>query len=251
MAIPVYLQNFKHAGLYRVVFDKSTVLSQDTNVLRLLVGYSDKGPFNIPTYIQSAADFIAMYGNINKTQERRGNFFHRTALQMLSVSPILCLNLKKFDTENVTGAQINTNFNAKDTIDTVQIPVADVYDTTRFWSLDPEKLNEVRGSEYINIATTDVKANSGTFFIRKASGSKVSSYNVTVSDWYKDAGEAVPEFLEGYENELMSAFFAEVYVFSGKFTADQVLASETLKNYFIVDKNGKLKLRQYVKDSFW
>lgn len=250
MALPVYLQNFKHAGLYRVVFDKSTVLSQDTNVLRLLVGYSDKGPFNIPTYIQSAADFIAMYGNINKTQERRGNFFHRTALQMLSVSPILCLNLKKFDTENVTGAQINTNFNAKDTIDTVQIPVADVYDTTRFWSLDPEKLNEVRGSEYINIATTDVKANSGTFFIRKASGSKVSSYNVTVSDWYKDAGEAVPEFLEGYENELMSAFFAEVYVFSGKFTADQVLASETLKNYFIVDKNGKLKLRQYVKDSF-
>lgn len=250
MAIPVYLQNFKHAGLYRVVFDKSTVLSQDTNVLRLLVGYSDKGPFNIPTYIQSVADFIAMYGNINKTQERRGNFFHRTALQMLSVSPILCLNLKKFDTENVTGAQINTNFNAKDTIDTVQIPVADVYDTTRFWSLDPEKLNEVRGSEYINIATTDVKANSGTFFIRKASGSKVSSYNVTVSDWYKDAGEAVPEFLEGYENELMSAFFAEVYVFGGKFTADQVLASETLKNYFIVDKNGKLKLRQYVKDSF-
>lgn len=250
MALPVYLQNFKAAGLYRVVFDRSTVLSQDTNVLRLLVGYSDKGPFNIPTYIQSAADFIAMYGNINKTQERRGNFFHRTALQMLSVSPILCLNLKKFDTENVTGAQINTNFNAKDTIDTVQIPVADVYDTTRFWSLDPEKLNEVRGSEYINIATTDVKANSGTFFIRKASGSKVSSYNVTVSDWYKDAGEAVPEFLEGYENELMSAFFAEVYVFSGKFTADQVLASETLKNYFIVDKNGKLKLRQYVKDSF-
>lgn len=250
MAIPVYLQNIKAAGLYRIVFDKSTVLNQDTNVLRLLVGYSDKGPFNIPTYIQSAADFIAMYGNINKTQERRGNFFHRTALQMLSVSPILCLNLKKFDTENVTGAQINTNFNAKDTIDTVQIPVADVYDTTRFWSLDPEKLNEVRGSEYINIATTDVKANSGTFFIRKASGSKVSSYNVTVSDWYKDAGEAVPEFLEGYENELMSAFFAEVYVFSGKFTADQVLASETLKNYFIVDKNGKLKLRQYVKDSF-
>lgn len=250
MAIPVYLQNIKAAGLYRIVFDRSTVLSQDTNVLRLLVGYSDKGPFNIPTYIQSAADFIAMYGNINKTQERRGNFFHRTALQMLSVSPILCLNLKKFDTENVTGAQINTNFNAKDTIDTVQIPVADVYDTTRFWSLDPEKLNEVRGSEYINIATTDVKANSGTFFIRKASGGKVSSYNVTVSDWYKDAGEAVPEFLEGYENELMSAFFAEVYVFSGKFTADQVLASETLKNYFIVDKNGKLKLRQYVKDSF-
>ncbi len=250
MAIPVYLQNIKAAGIYKVVFDKSTVLNQDTNVLRLLVGYSDKGPFNILTYIKDPANFIAMYGNINKTQERRGNFFHRSALQMLAVSPILCLNLKKFDGETVMGAQINTNFNAKDGIDTVTIPVEDVYDTTRFWSLDPEKLNEVRGAEYINIATTDVKQNSGTFFIRKASGSKVSGFNVTVSDWYKDAGEEVPEFLEGYENELMSAFFAEVYVFGGKFTADQVLASSTLKNYFIVGSDGKLKLRQYVKDSF-
>lgn len=249
MAIPVYLQNIKAAGIYRVVFDKSTVLNQDTNVLRLLVGYSDKGPFNIPTYIKGSADFISMYGNINKTQERRGNFFHRTALQMLSVSPILCLNLKKFDTENVTGAQINTNFNVKDSIDTVQIPVADIYDTTRFWSLDPEKLNEVRGAEYINITATDVKSNSGTFFIRKASGNKVSSYNVTVSDWYRDANEEVPEFLEGYEHELISAFFAEVYVFGGRFTADQVLASDTLKNYFDAS-TGVLKLKKYVKDSF-
>ena len=249
MAIPVYMQNFKHAGIYRVVFDKSTVLNQDTNVLRMVVGYSDKGPFNTPTYVQSASDFISLYGGINKTQERRGNFFHRTALQMLGNSPILCLNLKKFDSEKVVGAQIDTNFNAKNAIDTVEIPVADVYDTTRFWSLDPEKLNDVRGAEYINIATTGTKETSGTFFIRKAAGSKVSSYNVSVRDWYKDAGEDVPDYLQGYENELMSAFFAEVYVFSGKFTADQVLASSTLKNYFVV-KSGKLLLKQYVKDSF-
>lgn len=250
MAIPVYLQNFKHAGVYRVVFDKSAVLNQDTNVIRLLVGYSDKGPFNIPTYIKGTSDFISMYGGINKTQERRGNFFHRTALQMLSVSPILCLNLKKFDGEQVTAATIDTTFNADRIIDTVSIPVTDIYDTTRFWSLDPEKLNEIRGAEYINITTTDVKTNSGTFFIRKASGSKVAAFNITVSDWYKDAGEDIPEFLEGYENELMSSFFAEVYVFGGKFLADQVLSSETLKNYFVVDGDGKLKLRKYVKDGF-
>lgn len=250
MAIPVYLQGIKSAGIYRIVFDKSTIMNEDVTTLRLLVGYSDKGPFNVPTYVRGADDFISLYGGINKTQERRGNFFHRTALQMLNVSPILCLNLKKFDGETVMGAQIDTNFNSKNPIDTVTIPVEDVYDTTRFWNLDPEKLNDVRGAEYINIATTDVKANSGTFFIRKASGSKVSGYNVTVSDWYKNDGQDVPEFLEGYENELMSAFFAEVYVFGGKFTADQVLASDTLKNYFIVGSDGKLKLRQYVKDSF-
>jgi len=250
MAIPVYLQNIKSAGIYRVVFDKSVIANEDVTTLRLLVGYSDKGPFNIPTYITSAADFISMYGGINKTQERRGNFFHRTAIQMLTTAPILCLNLKKFNDEKVTGVQIDTNFNAERPLDTVEIPVADVYDTTRFWSLDPEKLNDVRGAEYINIATTDVKANSGSIFIRKACGSKVSGYNVTVSDWYKNDGQDVPEFLEGYENELMSAFFAEVYVFGGKFTAEQVLASDTLKNYFKVNKDGVLTLRPFVKDSF-
>ena len=254
MAIPVYMQSFKSAGIYRVVFDKSTILNQDTNILRLLVGYSDKGPFNIPTYVQSAADFISMYGGINKTQERRGNFFHRTALAMLNVSPILVLNLKKFANEQVTGMQIDTNFNANNPIDTVKINVEDIYDTTRFWTLDPEKLNDVRGAEYINIATTDVKQNSGTVFIRKASGSKVSAYRISVADWYKSQNEDVPDFLQGYENEMMSSFFAEAYVFGGKFTADQVLASDTLKNYFAVidsgkDK-GKLVLRKYVKDSF-
>ena len=49
--IPVYLQQFKAAGIYRVVFDKSTVLNVDSEILRLVVGYSEKGPFNIPVYI--------------------------------------------------------------------------------------------------------------------------------------------------------------------------------------------------------
>ena len=38
MAIPVALQNFKAAGIYRLVYDKSTVLNEDTSVLRLAVG---------------------------------------------------------------------------------------------------------------------------------------------------------------------------------------------------------------------
>lgn len=255
MAIPVYLQSFKSAGVYRVVFDKSTVLNQDSSILRMVVGYSEKGPFNTPTYVANLQDFRTLYGTSTKLQEKRGNYFHRISEQCLQTGPIICLNLKKFDTEKVGGAQIDTNWNAKNPIDTVDIPVEDIYDTTRFWTLSADKLNEVRGAEYINIATTNTKATSGTFFIRKASGNKVSGYNITVRDWYSDAtansnNEEMPEYLQGYENELMSAFFAEVYVFGGKFTADQVLASDTLKNYFVVGTDGTLKLRQYVKDSF-
>jgi len=261
MAIPVHLQQFKAAGIYRVVFDHSAVLNQDTQMLRLVVGYSEVGPFNVPVLVKDSTEFIALFGNISKKLEKRGIYFHRLALQMLQVSPILCLNLKKFDGETVQGATISTDFNPKFTpIDTVTLNVEDIYDTTRFWTLDALKLNGLRSVEgalmdqYINISATNVKATSATYFIRKASGTKVAGYNITVNDWYSD--EEMPEFLEKYKNNLISDFFAEIYVFKGKFEAKQVLASNTLKNYFIVtneldeDGNQILKLRDKVINAF-
>jgi hypothetical protein len=261
MAIPVHLQQFKAAGIYRVVFDHSTVLNMDTQMLRLVVGYSEVGPFNVPVLVQNPQEFKAIFGDISKKLEKRGIYFHRLALQMLQVSPVLCLNLKKFDGETVGAATINTEFNPKFTpIDEVKLNVEDIYDTTRFWTLDAERLNNLRSVEgtlldqYINIATTNVKNTSATYFIRKASGSKVAGYNITVNDWYSD--ETMPDYMEPYKNNLISDFFAEIYVFKGKFEAKQILASDTLKDYFIVtneldeDGNQVLKLRDKVINAF-
>ena len=268
MAIPVHLQQFKAAGIYRVVFDKSTVLGVDAEILRLVVGYSEQGPFNIPTYVTSVSDFRAIYGDISKKLEKRGVYFHRLAIQALSSGPILCLNLKKFSGETVDGVSINTNFNPMfDTIGTVKLNVEDIYDTTRFWELSADKLNDLRAvdgsvmDQYINISATNTVQNSNSLFIRKASGNKLNSYNISVSDWYSDKAEDMPEYLEYFRNSKVSDFFAEVYVFSGKFTASQVLASSTLKNYFevVTDEHGdpvtedglpKLKLRQYVTNAY-
>ena len=263
MAIPVYLQQFKAAGIYRVVFDKSTVLNTNTSMLRLVVGYSEKGPFNTPVLINDTAEFKQIFGDISRKLEKRGIFFHRLALQMLQVSPILCLNLKKFSGETLTASTISTEFNTKfDPIDTVKINVEDIFDTTRFWEYDESQLNDLRAldgtilDQYINISVTDVKANSCTYFIRKANGSKVSGYDITISDWYKDESSEIPEYLEGHEHNLISDYFAEIYVFKGKFTAKQVLASESLKNYFIVtdeldeNNNPVIKLRNKVTNAF-
>lgn len=258
MAIPVQYQQFKAAGIYRLVYDKSTVLGVDSTILRLVVGYSEKGPFNIPTYVTSVSDFKAIYGDISKKLEKRGIYFHRMALQALTSGPILCLNLKKFNGETVDGATINTQFNPKFTpIDDAKLYVEQIYDTTRFWELSADKLvglKTVEGTkldQYINIVTTNTKKTSATYFIRKANGSKVSAYNITVNDWYSDS--YLPEYLEGYKNSLVSDFFAEIYVFNGKFTVDQVLASNSLKNYFNVEViNGEktLKLKDHITNAF-
>lgn len=257
MAIPVYLQQFKAAGVYRVVFDKSTMLNVNSEILRLVVGYSEQGPFNIPTYVTNVSTFKTLYGDVSKKLEKRGIWFHRLAQQALASGPILALNLKKFEGESVEAATIDTKFNSKfDSIDLEKLFVEDIYDTTRFWELSAEKLNDLRtvgGSKmdkYINISTTDTAKSSATFFIRKASGSIVNGYNITLNDWYSDGLDVMPEYLEDVKSTLVSDYMAEIYVFKGKFTKEQVLASTSLKQHFTIDSNGDLVLRKYELDAF-
>ena len=257
MSIPVHLQSFKSSGIYRLTFDKSTILNQDTNIMRLVVGYSEKGPFNTPVYIKSISDFKAVYGDVSKKMEKRGIWFNKLALQALAAGPILCLNLKKFDGETVDASNINTDFNVEKPISNVEVKVEDIFDTTRFWILSADKLGEIKDtngkdlSGYIRIAATNTNNTSATYFIRKASGTKVAGYNVTVSDWYKDSGEDVPEYLQNNLNCKMSDFIAEIYVFKGKFNTAQVLASETLSNYFTVNsKSKKLQLKPYITNVY-
>ena len=256
MAIPVQFQQFKSAGIYRVVYDRSTVLGTEAELLRLVVGYSPKGPFNTPVYVKSVSDFKAMFGGISKALEKRGCFFHRTCIHALEAGPILALNLKPFSTESVGCAAINDN--GIDTNDPKL--VTEIYDTTRFWKLEPEKLNDE--TSYFHIAATNSKETSTSIIVRKPADSKVAAYNISVADWYNAYNLVIPDFLVGSEDKLMKDFFTEVYVFKGQFTADSIKAG-ALNTYFdITDgKAGKdasdvsavpasIKVKKTIKNAF-
>ena len=225
MAIPVQFQQFKSAGVYRVVYDRSTVLGTEAELLRLVVGYSPKGPFNTPVYVKSVSDFKTMFGGISKALEKRGCFFHRTCIHALEAGPILALNLKPFSTESVGCAAISN-----DGIDTSNPKkVTEIYDTTRFWKLEPEKLNDAKS--YFHIAATNSKETSVSIIVRKPADSKVAAYNISVADWYNAYNLVIPDFLVGSEDKLMKDFFTEVYVFKGQFTAD-IINAGALTTYF-------------------
>ena len=234
MALPVYLQQFKAAGIYRVVYDQSTVRGVEAETLRLVVGYSEQGPFNIPTYVKSVSEFKALYGNINKNLERRGVFFHRLAIQALAAGPILCLNLKNFSEQSdakVEYCTIEDDDNQLAASEPIETEVTNIYDTSGFWELSEEQVANLNSRKYINICAADTIKNSNTFFIRKAIDSNVKGYDITVSDWYSDESE-IPEFLKEHLDAKISDFIAEVYVFGGQFTNDQISASSTLGKYF-------------------
>lgn len=244
MALPVYLQQFKAAGIYRVVYDQSTVRGVEAETLRLVVGYSEQGPFNIPTYVKSVSEFKALYGNINKNLERRGVFFHRLAIQALAAGPILCLNLKNFSEKTDAKVQyctIGDDANPLATSDPIETAVTSIYDTSGFWELSEEQVANLKSnsnsSKYINICAADTIKNSNTFFIRKAIGSNAKGYDITVSDWYSDESE-IPEFLKEHLDAKISDFIAEVYVFGGQFTKAQIDASSILGKYFDPEKES-------------
>lgn len=247
MSLPAYLNNINHSGIYRFIFDKSEV-RESTNVetLRLVVGYSEKGPFNTPVLIRNESEFKEVFGGISKKLERYGCFFHRSALQCLKTGDaILALNIKPFTSESVEGV----NFNIQESIaNKVNLALNELYNTDRFWKLEPEHLENVESlqDKYITITTTDSKeSSSNTIFVR---GYLPKGYNITFKEYYSTMGIDMPTYVEGFEMEKLQNYFAEVYIFNGEFTPE-IASSELLSKYFIVEGKS-VKLRPYLLNAF-
>lgn len=243
MSLPNYLAKIKSAGVYRFVWDKSALPPQTAETLRLVIGYSDKGPFNTPVYIETASDFLQIYGGISKRLERNGVYFHRLALQALSAGPILAMNIKPFTDEKVDFCKFNPSgwptFDEGD-----KIGIMDIYDTNRFWALNADKLPDSvnpQNSKYITIVPTDVKDNSCTLFMRPV---KPASYEgITLRSWYNSQNLEIPEYLDAILDTNLDEYFMEVYVFRGEFT--KAIKTGSLKDYF--DEDG---LKTDYKDIF-
>lgn len=280
MSLPNYLAKIKSSGIYRFVWDKSVVPAQEAETLRLVVGYSEKGPFNTPVYIDNTSDFINIFGNTSKKLERKGIFFHRMAIQALANGPILALNLKPFnlaetaptgqstkksskpvvqsedaatpaiqadkqkDSEKVQyisfyPSTMGTNFDSFNTSATTK-EVTNIYDTNRFWKLDADQLPaKINSGSYVYITATDTKDASCTIFVRKV---VPTSYDLTLYEWYSNnSSEEIPSYLEGIMDSKLNDFFAEIYVFKGKFTNDLVKEGSAFGNYIDGAWNGYFK----------
>ena len=227
MAIDVELSGLKAAGTYRFERDLSTlssdVLTGSYSNLRLIVGFSKKGPFNSVQLIKRASQFIKMYGNIDRSLEKRGSYFHRSALVALSAGPILCLNLLSLDLDKdqVMHRSISTNVK-KTNKDICTIPYQTVYNTDKFWTLSSESyLDSVQifdsgtSEDTLNnvLNFTNVGNKPISVLVKKASEKNTKGYNITLKEWY--GAENVPECFNG--SSFVSDYMVEVYVVSGDF----------------------------------
>lgn len=222
MALANHLAKIKSSGIYRFVWDKSVVPPQQAETLRLMIGYSDKGPFNTPVYIESVNDFTNIYGNISKRMEKKGIFFNRLCQQALGAGPILALNLKPFNLGKTEDGKENPEMVSTLSWDGTQISdpstkkVTEIYNQNRFWVINedelPGKLNK-EDPKYFNIAMTDENKNSHTIFVRNTTPE--SYKDITLRQWYSSQNLEITENVEQILDTKLDQYFMEIYVFKG------------------------------------
>lgn len=260
MALDAELLNLRSAGTYRFERDLSTI-SNDTFVysnLRLVVGFSKTGPFNTPQLVTNSAEFIKLYGNIDRSLEKKGSYFHRSALVALSAGPIVCLNLVNLDpdVDQVQTRTLSVNVTEKNR-SKITLPITSVYNTDKFWYVDDESflnaievyLNNIQVDEdnptetYENsiLSFTNVGKKPISILVKKSTGASVNGFELTLKDWYGE-GE-VPEYLN--PTSYVSDYMVDVYVVSGDFGPDMKEPTSVITTVDVDDDDTFEKLLRY------
>ena len=239
MALDAELINLKSAGTYRFERDKSEISNDVTTIsnTRLVVGFSKMGPFNTVKLVTSPAQFIKLYGNIDRSLEKRGSFFHRSALVALSTGPVLCLNLLNLDPDLDQVVEKTFSISSGDTNRlSAKLPLQSLYNSDKFWFPSDEAfldgVEKCLGDEWAEgiLHFSNVGKKPLSILIKKASDFSSKGYQLTLNEWYGEGN--VPEYLNG--TSYVSDYLVEVYVVTGDFGP----ALDEVKNESYLDLDG-------------
>jgi len=226
--IALDLSQFKSAGVYTVEIDQTERIIVTTQSLRLVPGFSAKGPFNTPVFIRSNRDLSKFYGDLDRKLERKGSFFHRSIETCLLAAPVFALNLinvddspDSLDTVECFGIGLDCSAANDSSIAETDLFV-NFFNRTRFWTPDTDYLQGVINNKYSASSTSDAPlfqiANVGTkklsFIIRKAQG--LTQYGVYAKEWYGSADNIPYEWIRPYD--YISDYFIQVIAIEGDWT---------------------------------
>ena len=256
MALSPQIAAFRSAGVYRLEFDKSQTVAIPAEQLRLVIGFSRKGPFNTPVFCPDTAFFKAVFGDINRIDERKGSFFHRSCLAALERGPILALNLWRLNNSTDGTGDYDEAFlfssSATETNQglTTEALFSGYYNQDKFWFPSTESfLNNIGATDstpfndlfnLVNLGTKQV-----TILVRKAAPENVKGFQIKVQDWYGAAN--VPAYLN--PESFVSDFMVDVLLYNGNYGGDpnavypyeRFTSDPTYAKYF--DKQQGLKRR--------
>jgi hypothetical protein len=240
------LNRFKASGVYTVEFDASERIVVNTNTLRLVVGFSRKGPFNTPVFLRDAKDAKTIFGDVDKFLESRGSFFHRSLNSCLRLGPVYAINLLPLNNKPINDGG--------DAVDYIAYSLSagesngvkarslyeSFYNTDRFYKLSEDNLiavantnalNEGKLFDFVNVGQKPI-----SIIVKKATG--IRGYDITAKAYYSQINESVPDYV--YEWDNLSEYFVEVNIVQGNWNNYEVLSTDPVYSKFF-NKQGLKK----------
>lgn len=247
------LGKYVRPGIYVEEIDSSIIENPPTqNVLiNLVPGFSKKGPFNYPVYIETAKAFEKTFGTIDYQLERKGSYFHRTCLKMLETGPIWALNLLDTisgrDKLNYVSVSTTSKYDSSDLSNPYTEDYELFFNRQDFWERDTESFLDL-----VKDSNNDLKrllhiTNMGdktvSVFLFK---STAENFDVTADVWY--GGETkVPSYI--HPKSLISDYLVNVLILEGNWTDYKKLSVDTTwSKYFTLDGLSISTIRDFVNE---
>jgi hypothetical protein len=244
--IKIDYSQFKASGVYTLEFDASQNVILTSQTIRLVVGFSNVGPFNTPVYIPDATTMIAIFGDIDRSLENKGSFFHRSVFTCLSQGPVFALNLLKLNDDESSASPDEVTYKSF-SLDTEQYNgvvterlYSSYYNKERFWFPDPEyflaTLSVADQGKLFNL--TNLGKSPMSIIVRKSTDSNTPllGFNIFAIDWY--GANNVPSFMHPYD--YISDYFIDVIAVSGDWTNYQALSLDPKWSSYFTN-NGFVK----------
>jgi len=217
------LSKFKASGVYTLEFDQSDSIILTPQTVRLVVGFSKRGPFNAPVFCPDIKTARRVFGDIDASLERKGSFFHRALFTCLQSGPVFALNLLALNDDDTlspdTSDKINYQSFSVDTMEDNGVATAKLYSSfynkERFWFPDPSYF----------LATTSIADNSKLLHFTNLGKSPMSvivkksdvrGYDLTAKEWYASGAQEKPSFL--HDTDYINDFFLDVIAVEGNWT---------------------------------
>ncbi len=244
--ITLDLNRFKASGVYTIEFDASERIVVSTQTIRLVVGFSRKGPFNAPVFLRDVSTSRKVFGGVDNFLETRGSFFHRALETCLQTAPVFGLNLLPLNNAPVNEGGDAVDYRsfglaANESNGLVsKALLSSFYNKERFWFPDEAYLQATVDNKPADTGRLFNFVNLGqevqSIIIRKSENA--SLYNVTASDYYGIGN--VPAYIN--PTDYVSDYFVDIYVVKGDWTNLRALSQDPLYSKYF-DLRGVIKSR--------
>ena len=247
------LGKYNRPGIFIEEINNSTVNLPIQDVLiNLVPGFSKKGPFNKPVFIDNPKTFESIYGTIDRQLENKGSYFHRTVEKMLETGPVWALSLLSTDPvrDKLQWASVSTS--ASYTNDDFSNPNTTAYSSffnrQDFWERDDQSFLDIVNNPQQDLKRLLHLTNMGdktiTVFLLK---STIEGFNVTAEDWYGGV-QNVPKFIN--PKDWISDYIISVLVLAGDWTNyNNLKVDTTWSKYFTTSGLDISKLSDFTAES--